>query len=88
MYPTHRCFDNLLDQFQKRGVYRCNVNICSYCSNGTTVDEDFVIPHDFVDPAAAGYTCGFFAYDYAKNYEEGSSVCQQVKLTEPICCPP
>ena len=69
-----------------RGLFRCDVNRCSFCESNALL-KNTTIPENYtVFPSAAGLSCLFLYNQYAQSLEEGHD-CDRVKLTEPICCP-
>lgn len=62
-----------------RGLYHCaRPPACSFCPGGVS-DADFVLPD------SNGTTCGYLA-GVKELVEAGSSDCQGMQLTEPLCC--
>ena len=57
-------------------------NPCSFCKDGLSLDEDFIIPGD----EANGATCGDI-YLYANLLKDGLAECTNIQRAEAICCP-
>jgi len=62
-----------------RGFFRCN-NACIFCSDGFSVDDEFVVPD------SGNATCAVLR-NYLQAEQQGSYLCGQIQLAEQVCCP-
>ena len=69
----------LLHLIFQRGLYRCDVDACSFCFNKLVL-TNITIPEDFqLFPTASGLSCEFLNVPYAQGLNEGQE-CDLLKL--------
>lgn len=72
-----------LQNITDRGWYRCKVEICTFCPQGNSAGDDFIIPGS-PDNTTCGQLRDYAAY---RGVKQNSDECQLWQPAEFFCCP-